>query len=85
MLTGLVTGMGTIVVAVFVSASLMGSYGQGLFVLTPFLVGLATAYLANRRVALAGSHTLQPVIGASALGTRLPGADRVRARGRGAC
>ena len=67
-LQGLLAGVAIIVAAVFVSASLLGNYGWGLFVLTPFLVGVITAYLANRRTALTGKHTLRLVIGATALG-----------------
>ena len=67
-LQGLLAGVAIIVAAVFVSASLLGNYGWGLFVLTPFLVGVITAYLANRRTALTGKHTLHLVIGATALG-----------------
>ena len=67
-LQGLFAGVAIIVAAVFVSASLLGAYGWGLFVLTPFFVGFITAYLANRRTPLTGKHTLHLVIGATALG-----------------
>jgi hypothetical protein len=38
-----------IVAAVLISAVTFGAYGWGLFVMAPFMVGVATAYLANRR------------------------------------
>jgi hypothetical protein len=46
---GLFAGMFLIVAAVLISAVTFGAYGWGLFVMTPFMVGVATAYLANRR------------------------------------
>ncbi|HEY0313548.1 MAG TPA: SRPBCC family protein [Allosphingosinicella sp.] len=48
-LQGLFAGMFLIVAAVLISAVTFGAYGWGLFVMTPFMVGVATAYLANRR------------------------------------
>lgn len=67
-LQGLFVGMAILVFAVLVSAVTLGSYGWGLFVMTPFLVGLATAYLANRDVALTPGRSTSAVLSAAALG-----------------
>ena len=66
---GVLTGMAIIVGAVLVSAIGFGSYGWGLFVLTPFLVGVTTAFIANRRQELPTQQTFLLVLGAAALGT----------------
>lgn len=66
---GVIAGMAIIVFAVLVSAVTFGAYGWGLFVLTPFLVGFTTAYVANRRVVLDVGKTLMLVTAAAALGT----------------
>jgi hypothetical protein len=42
-------GVGVIVLAVAVGALVFGSYGYGMFVVSPFVIGATTAYLANRR------------------------------------
>jgi hypothetical protein len=68
-LQGLLAGMAIIVVAVLVSALTFGAYGWGLFVMTPFLVGVTTAYLANRRAPLSSGRTMSLVISAVALGS----------------
>lgn len=67
-LQGLFAGMAILVFAVLISAVTLGSYGWGLFVMTPFLVGLTTAYLANRDVALAPGRSMSAVLAAAALG-----------------
>jgi hypothetical protein len=67
-LQGVLAGMAIIVLAVLVSALTFGSYGWGLFVATPFLVGLTTAYLANRDVALPQGKTAPLVLMAAGLG-----------------
>ena len=67
-LQGLFAGMSMLVCAVLVSALTLGSYGWGLFVMTPFLVGLAAAYLANRDVALPPARSRLVVLSAAALG-----------------
>lgn len=66
---GVLAGVGIIVVAVLVSALTLGSYGWSLFVTTPFLVGLTTGYLANRRRLLRWGTTARLVLAAAALGT----------------
>lgn len=68
-LQGVLSGIAIIVVAVLVSAVTFGSYGWGLFVATPFLVGITTAYLANRDVALPAGQTSSLVLAAAALGS----------------
>jgi hypothetical protein len=67
-LQGLFAGMAILVFAVLVSAVTLGAYGWGLFVMTPFLVGLTTAFLANRDVALAPGRSMSAVLLAAALG-----------------
>lgn len=67
-LQGLFAGMAILVFAVLVSAVTLGAYGWGLFVMTPFLVGLTTAYLANRDVALAPGRSMSAVLLAAVLG-----------------
>ena len=68
-LQGLVAGMAIVVAAVLISALTFGAYGWGLFVMTPFVVGLTTAYLANRRVALTSAKSMTLVMAAGGLGT----------------
>lgn len=68
MLQGLLAGMTIIVAAVLISALTFGAYGWGLFVATPFTVGLATAYIANRDVELTSSKTLLLALASAALG-----------------
>lgn len=65
---GLLAGMAIIVVAVLISAVAFGAYGWGLFVMTPFLAGLATAYIANRETLLHSSRSHGLVVASSALG-----------------
>ncbi|MCJ2183332.1 SRPBCC family protein [Novosphingobium sp. 1949] len=67
-LQGVLTGVAIIVVAVLISALTLGAYGWGLFVATPFAVGMATGYIVNRRVPQTGARTLGHVLVAGALG-----------------
>lgn len=67
-LQGVLAGVAIIVAAVLVSAVSFGAYGWGLFVLTPFTVGLTTAYLANRSIPIGGGRTIVLVLVAAALG-----------------
>ncbi|GFE77533.1 SRPBCC family protein [Novosphingobium sp. TCA1] len=69
MVQGVLAGVAIIVAAVLVSALTLGSYGWSLFVATPFLVGITTGYLANRRLLLSGRATARLVLAAAALGT----------------
>lgn len=66
---GLLAGIGLIVLAVLVSAVLFGAYGWGLFVATPFTVGVTTGWLANRGANLSLSRTLRLVMASTAIGT----------------
>lgn len=66
---GVLAGVALIVAAVLVSALTLGSYGWSLFVFTPFLVGVTTGYLANRRLLLSRGSTARLVLAAAALGT----------------
>lgn len=66
---GVIAGVALIVAAVLVSALTLGSYGWSLFVFTPFLVGMATGYLVNRRLLLSWGSTVRLVLTAAALGT----------------
>lgn len=66
---GVLAGVALIVAAVLVSALTLGSYGWSLFVFTPFLVGVTTGYLANRRLLLSWGSTARLVLAAAALGT----------------
>jgi len=66
---GVCAGVAIIVLAVLISALTLGAYGWGLFVMTPFSVGMATGYLANRRHVLGARRTGLIVLAAAALGT----------------
>lgn len=66
---GVLAGVAIIVVAVLVSAVTFGAYGWGLFVLTPFTVGMTTAYIANRDADLGFSATIGLVLWSAALGS----------------
>lgn len=69
MVQGVLAGVAIIVMAVLVSALTLGSYGWSLFVATPFMVGVTTGYLANRRLLLSAGATARLVLAAAALGT----------------
>jgi uncharacterized membrane protein len=68
-------GVAIIVLAVLISAVTFGAYGWGLFVMMPFLVGMSTGYLANRKQLSAPGRTLIVVLSAlsplASGGTRL--------------
>lgn len=66
---GVLAGMALIVLAVAVSTVTFGSYGWGLFVMTPFLVGVITGYVVNRGRPRSGSDTFLAVTAAGLLGT----------------
>lgn len=48
-IAGIIAGVAIILLAVAISALVFRAYGWGLFVLTPFTVGLTTGYLVNHR------------------------------------
>jgi len=65
---GVVAGAALTVLAVAVSALLFGSYGFGMFVVSPFLIGATTGFFANRKVDVGGRRTALLVAGAMLLG-----------------
>jgi hypothetical protein len=65
---GLLAGLLLILFAVILSTLVFGSYGWGLFVLTPFLVGVTTGYLANRDGVIGLGRTNSLVLASTALG-----------------
>ena len=67
-LQGVLAGVAIIVLTVLVSTVIFGSYGWGLFVLTPFVVGITTAYLANRGEPLPEGRTTPLVLASAAIG-----------------
>lgn len=67
-IAGTLAGVGIILLAVLVSALVFRAYGWGLFVLTPFVVGLTTGYLVNRRELRTMKATNGLVLLAAALG-----------------
>jgi len=66
---GLLAGIAIVVLAVLISAVTFGAYGWGLFVMSPFAVGIATGFLVNRRQDLGLKPTLGLSVGAAALGS----------------
>ena len=66
---GVLAGAAIIVFAVLVSAVTFGAYGYGLFVLTPFTVGMTTAYIANRDADVGLGRTFALVMWATGLGS----------------
>jgi uncharacterized membrane protein YhaH (DUF805 family) len=66
---GVVAGMALTLIAVAMGALVFGVYGFGLFVVSPFVIGAATGYLANRKTDLGGARTTLLVISATALGS----------------
>lgn len=66
---GLLSGVALIVFAVLISAVTFGAYGWGLFVMTPFLVGITTGYLVNSESDLGSSRTMKLAIASAGLGS----------------
>lgn len=66
---GLIAGIAVIVLAVLISAVTFGAYGWGLFVMTPFIVGITCGYLVNEQSDLGVSATMKLVIAAAGLGS----------------
>jgi uncharacterized membrane protein YhaH (DUF805 family) len=66
---GVVAGMALTLFAVAVGALVFGTYGFGMFIASPFVIGATTAYFANRKIDLGGSRTAVLVAGAAALGS----------------
>lgn len=65
---GMLAGTGLTVFTVAVGALIFGAYGYGMFVVGPFLIGAATAYLANRKGDIGGTNNAGLVLCAAALG-----------------
>lgn len=65
---GLAAGVALTVFAVAVGALLFGSYGFGIFVVSPFIIGATTGYFANRKTDVGASRTAKLVAGAILLG-----------------
>lgn len=68
-LGGLFAGGALTVVAVAVGTLVFGTYGFGLFVLMPFVVGVVTAYIANRHGDIGVGRTALSVTTAIAFGS----------------
>jgi hypothetical protein len=69
MTMGLIAGIALVVLAVLISAVTFGAYGWGLFVMTPFLVGMTSGYLVNEQSDLGASTTMKLAIAAAGLGS----------------
>lgn len=65
---GMLAGAGLTVFTVAVGALVFGAYGYGMFVVGPFLIGVTTAYLANRKGDIGGTNNAGLVLCATALG-----------------
>jgi len=65
---GVIAGLGLTLSAVALSTLIFGSYGYGVFVLAPFVIGAATAYFANRGRDLGAARTARLVAWATTLG-----------------
>jgi uncharacterized membrane protein YhaH (DUF805 family) len=65
---GVVAGMALTLIAVAMGALVFHVYGFGMFVVSPFVIGAATGYLANRKTDLGGARTALLVVSAAALG-----------------
>lgn len=65
---GMLAGMGLTVFAVAVGALIFGVYGYGLFVVSPFLIGVTTAFLANRKEDIGDGASIILAFFAAALG-----------------
>ncbi len=65
---GSIAGLGLTLASVAVGALVFGTYGYGMFVISPFVIGAVTAYLGNRRRDIGLAKNLSLVAGAAALG-----------------
>jgi hypothetical protein len=65
---GLIAGVALTLFAVAVGALVFGTYGFGIFVVSPFVIGATTAYFANRQSEIDGLQTAQLVVCATVLG-----------------
>jgi hypothetical protein len=65
---GLVAGLGLTLASVAVGALVFGAYGNGMFLVSPFVIGAITAYLGNRQGDIGSTRTSTLVVSATALG-----------------
>jgi uncharacterized membrane protein YhaH (DUF805 family) len=65
---GVIAGVALTLLAVSMGALLFGTYGYGMFVASPFVIGALTAYLANRKQNIDSWDTAKLVSGALVLG-----------------
>jgi hypothetical protein len=65
---GVVAGMAVTLAAVALGALVFGAYGFGLFLVAPFVIGMTTAYLANRGADIGAKRTATLVLGATVVG-----------------
>jgi uncharacterized membrane protein YhaH (DUF805 family) len=66
---GVLAGIGLTLLAVTVGTLIFGTYGMGLFLLTPFVIGAMTAYIANHKSDIGGGRTALSVVIATGLGS----------------
>jgi uncharacterized membrane protein YhaH (DUF805 family) len=66
---GVLTGVGLTLVAVALGTLVFGTYGHSLFLLTPFVIGTISAYIANYRGGIGGRGTAWAVVIAVLLGS----------------
>jgi uncharacterized membrane protein YhaH (DUF805 family) len=65
---GVIAGIGLTLFAVAVGALVFRSYGFGMFVISPFVIGATTGYFANRHGEIDASRSVHLVLCATALG-----------------
>jgi uncharacterized membrane protein YhaH (DUF805 family) len=65
---GVLAGIALTLAAVAVAALVFGTYGYGMFVVSPFVIGATTAYLANRKRDIGWKLTSRLIVAACALG-----------------
>lgn len=65
---GFLVGVGVTIAAVVIAALVFGSYGYGIFVFAPFLVGAITGYVLNRRHDIGRGLTIDLVLTTAVLG-----------------
>ncbi|MET0278654.1 MAG: hypothetical protein ABW198_09995 [Pseudorhodoplanes sp.] len=68
-LQGMLIGMALTLAAVATSALIFGTYGYGIFVVMPFIIGTLVGYVANRSADLSDGETARLVFGATLLGS----------------
>ncbi len=66
---GVLAGVGLTLVAVALGTLVFGTYGYSLFLLTPFVIGTISGYIANYRADIGGRQTAWAVVIAVALGS----------------